>query len=178
MGLLDRGTAVLSGDTLVLLVSLTATPPSICCSTFSLALIFIRGGGQPCRSFWFSGAAYTRLCMVRHYGHRTDPARRPTRRAADGAARHYACSGFLESRLCLQTLHRESNLPDAPVPHSVCSNTLYYQWKSPRNSITIRLSLDAVRRLSLVVERRSEEHTSELQSHHDLVCRLLLEKKK
>src|SRR5438034_3261417 len=30
--------------------------------------------------------------------------------------------------------------------------------------------------LTLVV--RSEEHTSELQSHSDLVCRLLLEKKK
>src|SRR5438034_6526967 len=28
------------------------------------------------------------------------------------------------------------------------------------------------------VETRSEEHTSELQSHSDLVCRLLLEKKK
>src|SRR5437667_1361289 len=28
------------------------------------------------------------------------------------------------------------------------------------------------------VKARSEEHTSELQSHHDLVCRLLLEKKK
>src|SRR5437773_7735789 len=27
-------------------------------------------------------------------------------------------------------------------------------------------------------DRRSEEHTSELQSHHDLVCRLLLENKK
>src|SRR5437773_6288668 len=27
-------------------------------------------------------------------------------------------------------------------------------------------------------DSRSEEHTSELQSHHDLVCRLLLEKKK
>src|SRR5437773_8000902 len=27
-------------------------------------------------------------------------------------------------------------------------------------------------------QKRSEEHTSELQSHHDLVCRLLLEKKK
>src|SRR5437773_5927235 len=27
-------------------------------------------------------------------------------------------------------------------------------------------------------DHRSEEHTSELQSHHDLVCRLLLEKKK
>src|SRR5260370_6966764 len=29
-----------------------------------------------------------------------------------------------------------------------------------------------------VVEKRSEEHTSELQSHLNLVCRLLLEKKK
>src|SRR5438034_5577536 len=28
------------------------------------------------------------------------------------------------------------------------------------------------------LEQRSEEHTSELQSHSDLVCRLLLEKKK
>src|SRR5260221_10733974 len=29
-----------------------------------------------------------------------------------------------------------------------------------------------------VVQIRSEEHTSELQSHSDIVCRLLLEKKK
>src|SRR5947207_11371330 len=29
-----------------------------------------------------------------------------------------------------------------------------------------------------VIGNRSEEHTSELQSHSDLVCRLLLEKKK
>src|SRR5438132_10899060 len=29
-----------------------------------------------------------------------------------------------------------------------------------------------------VLRERSEEHTSELQSHSDLVCRLLLEKKK
>src|SRR5437588_2933234 len=29
-----------------------------------------------------------------------------------------------------------------------------------------------------VKQERSEEHTSELQSHSDLVCRLLLEKKK
>src|SRR6266540_5755360 len=28
-----------------------------------------------------------------------------------------------------------------------------------------------------MLAQRSEEHTSELQSHHDLVCRLLLEKK-
>src|SRR5690349_22707026 len=32
--------------------------------------------------------------------------------------------------------------------------------------------------IDCVNERRSEEHTSELQSRRDLVCRLLLEKKK
>src|SRR5438034_10413781 len=32
--------------------------------------------------------------------------------------------------------------------------------------------------LHILEQRRSEEHTSELQSHSDLVCRLLLEKKK
>src|SRR5260221_14221285 len=34
------------------------------------------------------------------------------------------------------------------------------------------------RRLRQRIRIRSEEHTSELQSHSDLVCRLLLEKKK
>src|SRR5437868_9467368 len=43
-----------------------------------------------------------------------------------------------------------------------------------------RLLLDGVRprRARLDRQRRSEEHTSELQSRFDLVCRLLLEKKK
>src|SRR5438132_9055101 len=37
---------------------------------------------------------------------------------------------------------------------------------------------DAGTLASVVRASRSEEHTSELQSHSDLVCRLLLEKKK
>src|SRR5437667_2598340 len=37
---------------------------------------------------------------------------------------------------------------------------------------------DQLGRAPLHGATRSEEHTSELQSHHDLVCRLLLEKKK
>src|SRR5437667_1828403 len=47
------------------------------------------------------------------------------------------------------------------------------------------LFIDEIHRLLPALEEklypameRSEEHTSELQSHHDLVCRLLLEKKK
>src|SRR5438034_8139305 len=57
-----------------------------------------------------------------------------------------------------------------------------------RNSVSLRamrrnwsnlLSL-GLRVLQVISGRRkrSEEHTSELQSHSDLVCRLLLEKKK
>src|SRR5690349_23848523 len=40
------------------------------------------------------------------------------------------------------------------------------------------LRVEDSRELSGAVRGRSEEHTSELQSRRDLVCRLLLEKKK
>src|SRR5437773_10239599 len=45
-----------------------------------------------------------------------------------------------------------------------------HEWRDPQH----RPKLSCSWRRS----KRSEEHTSELQSHHDLVCRLLLEKKK
>src|SRR5207248_10947944 len=44
------------------------------------------------------------------------------------------------------------------------------------SGLCLHLRPYAVRRLPL--QSRSEEHTSELQSPYDLVCRLLLEKKK
>src|SRR5437773_10707376 len=40
----------------------------------------------------------------------------------------------------------------------------------------IGLPVRVLERLGARTLMRSEEHTSELQSHHDLVCRLLLEK--
>src|SRR5438034_8647952 len=45
-----------------------------------------------------------------------------------------------------------------------------------RDRRTLRLKDELALRYADLV--RSEEHTSELQSHSDLVCRLLLEKKK
>src|SRR5438132_7745943 len=60
------------------------------------------------------------------------------------------------------TLFR-SEAPLCPISHPE---------RSPSSSPTSR----AVR--SSGSSSRSEEHTSELQSHSDLVCRLLLEKKK
>src|SRR5437588_9746537 len=47
------------------------------------------------------------------------------------------------------------------------------RWWSPTCRATARPATPATS-----AGRRSEEHTSELQSHSDLVCRLLLEKKK
>src|SRR5690606_41334498 len=42
----------------------------------------------------------------------------------------------------------------------------------------VELGLDASAAAELAARHRSEEHTSELQSRENLVCRLLLEKKK
>src|SRR5207248_6212957 len=65
-----------------------------------------------------------------------------------------------------------SNCFDAGLPHAaswVCSSANRASGSWARRAIGQR----QCRQLS-----RSEEHTSELQSPYDLVCRLLLEKKK
>src|SRR5260221_6238892 len=49
---------------------------------------------------------------------------------------------------------------------------------SNRNRITSKRWNFFAAQAAKKFQRRSEEHTSELQSHSDLVCRLLLEKKK
>src|SRR5258708_26094543 len=46
------------------------------------------------------------------------------------------------------------------------------------SSDSIKANFDALVALGDLTKRRSEEHTSELQSPDHLVCRLLLEKKK
>src|SRR2546428_4356035 len=54
--------------------------------------------------------------------------------------------------------------------------TLFRSGPSPREWLDDRVGRRGGRRHD--PHRRSEEHTSELQSRSDLVCRLLLEKKK
>src|SRR5438034_1002191 len=75
----------------------------------------------------------------------------------------------------------------------VCSSDLFFGNASPRNAAPPTVSLSALPPSDRASTRpphpagpdarasrrgRSEEHTSELQSHSDLVCRLLLEKQK
>src|SRR5208283_5596458 len=60
--------------------------------------------------------------------------------------------------------------------------TLFRSRRPPQESCAIaprrRAGCRPGQQARLGRQARSEEHTSELQSHHDLVCRLLLEKKK
>src|SRR6266496_4760159 len=51
-------------------------------------------------------------------------------------------------------------------------------FRSQRRRMSTRPASRATRRPTPKAPPRSEEHTSELQSRRDLVCRLLLEKKK
>src|SRR5688572_31826120 len=67
-------------------------------------------------------------------------------------------------------LHDEAG-PDHDIERTV------YRRGADRRSAGPELSLDLLRG-DVPVAARSEEHTSELQSQSNLVCRLLLEKKK
>src|SRR5260370_16728866 len=77
-------------------------------------------------------------------------------RSVLNASNEVAVAAFLERRLAFDRIH------------AVNLRTLETLLPPTLGSLDDLLALDA----------RSEEHTSELQSHLNLVCRLLLEKKK
>src|SRR5438034_7058835 len=58
------------------------------------------------------------------------------------------------------------------------ASLLLFKLAKTTSRIGYFMSADEVKFRKPVTPGRSEEHTSELQSHSDLVCRLLLEKKK
>src|SRR5690606_42139403 len=92
----------------------------------------------------------------------------------------------------LDTLSLHDALPIFHRHAVTCSLTydLVVSWDAELSALTERIARpmftrpeprstfgDLVRALLADVPRRSEEHTSELQSRENLVCRLLLEKK-
>src|SRR5438034_6382467 len=73
---------------------------------------------------------------------------------------------------------------DAPVPGTTYGASVHVELAllvrdglTPLQALAAATSVPA-QAFHLADRGRSEEHTSELQSHSDLVCRLLLEKKK
>src|SRR5438067_7547480 len=84
----------------------------------------------------------------------------------------------------LKPMTRERAYTARPVPPEaffICSAIFHYL--GPAFAVLLFARVDVLgvawlRIASAAVVFRSEEHTSELQSRFDLVCRLLLEKKK
>src|SRR5699024_12275700 len=76
---------------------------------------------------------------------------------------------FRSERRATQEIGNASRLAEPRVARGCSTSPIRIQ----RNRKESHVSVTAPFRL-----RRSEEHTSELQSRFDLVCRLLLEKKK
>src|SRR5947207_11141448 len=82
------------------------------------------------------------------------------------------------------TLFRSSFVkPGATAP--VCARAAHHEPLAtgslpffPGGSAAGACGAGSLRAIGFFRSSRSEEHTSELQSHSDLVCRLLLEKKK
>src|SRR5260221_6198336 len=75
------------------------------------------------------------------------------------------------------TLFRSERVPIPAKADEVLARALGEGWRS---EAVVRIPGKKTLRYFLPQRpsERSEEHTSELQSHSDLVCRLLLEKKK
>src|SRR2546430_5467368 len=71
------------------------------------------------------------------------------------------------------TLFRSCRI--TPCSFSLAMSDPVKAWRSPKN---ISAASPPDPRQHLRIPARSEEHTSELQSQSNLVCRLLLEKKK
>src|ERR1022692_5135355 len=67
--------------------------------------------------------------------------------------------------------------PSATMNTNVLELPMYSAASNRKQEFTLRRSPRPGRRWNLQTSSRSEEHTSELQSPCNLVCRLLLEKK-
>src|SRR5207249_10704665 len=103
------------------------------------------------------------LCCSRPLSH---PHSFPTRRSSDLASLNRRFSSGLQTQLSYT------------FSKSIDNNSGVYPFDGA-NSVTLdSFNSSAERGLSNFSRKRSEEHTSELQSRFDLVCRLLLEKKK
>ena len=86
--------------------------------------------------------------------------------------------------------HQDHNIRFVAANKVLGINSGYIGWRSPGGKVRKKLVLEFLRSkdprvrramfaaINEILRRRSEEHTSELQSRRNLVCRLLLEKKK
>src|SRR5690606_40334742 len=102
------------------------------------------------------------FALFHAHGHHRDLHSFPTRRSSDLPSPRAEAEVRLTDSLFAPGAH----LPDTAAVHDWVAGMSRRVWMR-----TQRAALDEL-------DGRSEEHTSELQSRENLVCRLLLEKKK
>src|SRR5438132_9159555 len=77
---------------------------------------------------------------------------------------------------------RSSDLPSSSAFSLLARGNMKFEFPASTRMLPwgkiLNQTSSSASKLSAGNSNRSEEHTSELQSHSDLVCRLLLEKKK
>src|SRR5436190_17208723 len=73
--------------------------------------------------------------------------------------------------------HRDLHSFPTRRSSDLVADTEAFRLLDDRGLVTDERDIERRVRLAERFQRRSEEHTSELQSHSELVCRLLLEKK-
>src|SRR5437867_10624775 len=103
----------------------------------------------------------------------------PTRRSSDLPLRatsllsepHHCSQSHITALRATSLLSEPHHCSQSHITALRATSLLSEPYHCPQSHIT------ALRATSLLSEPRSEEHTSELQSPYDLVCRLLLEKK-
>src|SRR5574343_1126459 len=142
-----------------------------------------------------SNSRSRRSCTISMCRRPRKPQRKPKPRACETSgsncsAASFSCSFSSESRSCSYSFGSTGYKPAntwglislKPSRASVAGRSASVM-VSPTRAAFSSLMLEMMKPTSPADScgccfDRSEEHTSELQSHHDLVCRLLLEKKK
>src|SRR2546430_10106556 len=91
----------------------------------------------------------------------------------------------MPSRCCISQLRSDAALSNVPADKAGAASGIYKMASSLGAALGVAISAAIFTALSglegelvPLSDVRSEEHTSELQSQSNLVCRLLLEKKK
>src|SRR5260370_16385509 len=139
-----------------------------------VAVEAMRAGAQA----YVTKRTLARLVPAIEHELRDSAVRRERKRAEDALAHSQATYRSLVEDSPFGTFHRT---PDCQLlaANPALVSMLGYESEAAllRTNMATDIYVDPVQRAGLVDALRSEEHTSELQSHLNLVCRLLLENK-
>src|SRR3712207_1974974 len=145
------------------------------CRWIRLARDRVAFQGLPARIFWLGYGERARFGLAIN-----DLVRRGTLRAPVVIGRDHPDAGSVASPYRETEAMRDGSdaIADWPVLNALLNTASGATWVSVHHGGGVGIGYSLHAGMVVVADGRSEEHTSELQSRQNLVCRLLLEKKK